>query len=386
MRKLLNALLLALFSGLLVVACSNQEQASSPRPPAAPAAAVTVMTLTPQNIALKPEYIARTAGSRQVEVRARVEGILLTRHYDEGTPVAAGDLLFQIDPRPYEVELARAEAQLERAQAQFRSTQRDWNRAEAVFKKGVISESDKDAALSALELATAEVSVARAEVNAARINLDYTRVTAPISGITSREAVSEGSLVGPDGSAQSLLTTIVSIDPLYVTFSYPDTDFIEQRRLQAISPTAATLQAELLLPDGSLYRHDGVINFTDSVIDTNTSTVQARAVFPNPEQNLLPGQFLRIHLLGLELNNALLVPQEAVLQGSQGTFVYRIDGERRAQAVPVQTGRAIAGQWIITRGLAPGDRIISNGIVKVQPGQVVSISSDNGLSAAGSQP
>jgi membrane fusion protein (multidrug efflux system) len=322
---------------------------------------------------LELEYPGRASGSQEVEVRARVSGILLRRNYQEGNVVEAGSVLFQIDPQPYEVQMERAAASLLQADAQLRSAQRDWDRAEAVFAKGAISASDHDRIQSQLELAQAGAAVAQAEVEAARIDVDYTTVTAPISGITSREAVSEGSLVGPT-EGQSLLTRIVRTDPLYVLFSIPENEFTQLRELRpAAAGTEGVLNAELLLTQGQAAGLSGAVDFTASIIDATTGTVQARAAFANPDNRVLPGQFVRISLKGINQENALLVPQAAVLQGPAGTFVYTVDSGNMVQYTPITTGLAIGRDWIVTSGLEAGMRIVSNGLLKVQPGQPVTV-------------
>jgi membrane fusion protein (multidrug efflux system) len=351
--------------------CSQNEAAeSAPGGAAPPPPEVEVITLAPRSVSLDLQYSGRATGSREVEVRARVDGILLTRSYQEGTMVKAGDKLFEIDPQPYRVALERANAQLQQAQAQLRTAQRDWERAEAVFAKGAISEADHDSIRSAYELAEAGVALARAEREGAEINLGYTTVTAPISGITSREAVSEGSLVGPTQS-MSLLTRIVQTDPLYVVFAIPESEYTSLRRLRPESPEAMPLSARLLLSDGSVGLEGGSIDFTASTVDATTGTVQARAVFPNPGNQVLPGQFARVAVTDINLGDALLIPQAAVMQGPQGTFVLSVDAQNLVQFTPVTTGMAVGTDWLVDSGLQAGMRVITNGLLKVQPGMPV---------------
>jgi membrane fusion protein, multidrug efflux system len=282
--------------------------------------------------------------------------------------VQEGAVLFEIDPQPFAVALDRARAGVQLAQAQLDSAARDWDRAQAVFERGAISASDHDRIRSAYELSEAAMAVARAEQQAAEINLGYTRVTAPISGITSREAVSEGSLVGPT-EGQSLLTRIVKADPLYVLFSIPESEYAGLRRLAPAD--GAPLSAELLSTDGAAMGIPGTVDFTASTVDTTTGTVQARASFANPDASVLPGQFVRVKLTGLNVGAALLVPQAAVLQGPQGTFVYTVDTQNTVQFTPVTTDLAVGSEWLVTAGLASGQRVLSNGLLKVAPGMPV---------------
>jgi membrane fusion protein (multidrug efflux system) len=358
----------ALWLSICLCACSGEpeagaaEQAATGAPPP-----VEVVTLRPRTVMLELEYSGRAMGSQEVEVRARVGGILLRRHYLEGAAVAEDALLFEIDPEPFQVEITRARANVQVAQAQFDSAKRDWDRAQAVFERGAISESDRDRMRSAFELAEAQLAVARAGQEAAAINLSYTKVTAPIAGITSREAVSEGSLVGPT-EGQSLLTRIVKTDPLYVLFSIPESEYAGLRRL---APTGGPLAAELHATDGGVVDIAGTVDFTASTVDVNTGTVQARASFANADTSVLPGQFVRVKLTDLGVNDALLVPQAAVLQGPQGTFVYTVDAQNTIQYTPIVTGLSVGTEWLVTSGLSSGQKVLSNGILKVAPGMPV---------------
>ncbi len=338
-----------------------------------PPASVEVMQVQPANVPLQPEYAANTSGSREVEVRAQVGGILLKQSYDDGAPVQEGQILFQIDPKPYQVRLDQAKAQLGQAQAQLLAADRNWKRAEELFKNQAISEKDRDDALSAEDAAKASVALGQAQVRAAQLDLDYTSVKAPISGVTSQKLVSEGTLIGT-GASDSLLTRISQLDPLYVNFSYPDAEFMRQKELFAhcgINTDNTKLSATMTFSDGTAYAEKGTIDFTGTTVDRDTGSIQARAVFPNPNHTVLPGQFVRIVLDGLVCRNALLVPADAVMQGPQGAFVYKLDQKNAAQVAPVRTGLSVSGNWIVESGLRPGDTVITKGLIKVMPGAVV---------------
>lgn len=359
----------ALWLSLCLCACSGEPEAGTgEQAPAGAPPEVEVVTLQPRDVMLDLEYSGRATGSQEVEVRARVGGILLRRHYQEGAAVEEGAVLFEIDPQPFEVALERAKAGVQLAQAQLDAAERDWERAQAVFEGGAISESDHDRIRSAFELAQAQMAVARTEQEAAAINLGYTKVTAPISGITSREAVSEGSLVGP-AEGQSLLTRIVKTDPLYVLFSIPESEYAGLRNLAPAD--GAPLSAELLSTDGAVMGIPGTVDFTASTIDMTTGTVQARATFANSDTAVLPGQFVRVKLTGLSVAGALLVPQAAVLQSPQGTFVYTVDAQNMVQFTPIETGLAVGTEWLVTSGLVSGQKVLSNGVLKVAPGMPV---------------
>jgi membrane fusion protein (multidrug efflux system) len=355
-------------------ACGKEEKSGSPQGAAPPAAEVGVITLQPRDVPIENEYAGRTAGIREVEVRARVTGIVQKRTYVEGQRVKAGDILFVIDPAPFAVALARAQARLQDAEAQLRQAERDWARVSALFAENAISARERDTSQSTLDLARANLAAAATDVEAARIDLSYTHVEAPVSGITSLEVRSEGSLVGP-GTADSLLTRITQLDPLYVNFSYPDTDALRQRQLLASGELTMVggerLAAELRFGDGTVYGQQGYISFTDSIIDPATGTVRARAVFPNPDASILPGQFVRIVPKGLVRKGAMVVPQAAVMQGPQGSFVYLVGEDSKAKVQPVRTGTTIGSEWLIEEGLKPGDQVIVDGVIKVRPGAPV---------------
>lgn len=366
------AMILVVFG---MMAC-QQEQASAPQPMQMPPPSVDIAEVQEQDIAIRHEYFGRTTGFQEVEIHARVEGILIERNYTEGERVEKGDLLFRIDPNTYEVAVDRAKAQLQQEKARLKDAQRTWNRISKLYEEKTVSESERDNAEYALESSQAGIALAEAELRSAKINLGYTNVKAPISGITSRRVMSEGSLVTP-GMASSLLTRITRTDPIYVIFSYPDSDYIEQQRLieQGVLKKTenAQLQAEIIFPDGSVYEQPGYVDFTETFIDGNTGTVEARAVFPNPSRNILPGQFVRIRLSGLVQTKALLIPPQCVMQDPQGQLVYRLDDQDVAHVVRVETEVVTEEVWMVKQGLSAGDRVISNGLLHVIPEQSVTV-------------
>ena len=360
--------------GLSVAACEEQKSANAGAPAAPPPPEVLLKTVEAKDIPISYEYAGRVAGSREVEVRARVSGILMERTYTEGELVKQGDLLFLIDPAPYEAALAQAEAMLQQQQANLAQADREWKRISALFERNAVSARERDSALSTLELAKATVAGARAELRTARINLDYTRVEAPISGVTSQEAVSEGSLVGT-GQDSSLLTRISQLDPVYVNFAVPDAESLQLRNMQESGaltlPADGRLRVDLRLSDGSAMADAGYVDFTDSTIDPSTGTIRNRAVVANPNRDLMPGQFVRVQVKGMVLRNAVTVPQVAVLQGAQGMMVYVVNGENVATPRPIRIGRAIGDSWLVQDGLKDGERVIVEGVIKVRPGQTV---------------
>ncbi|RFQ39698.1 efflux RND transporter periplasmic adaptor subunit [Pseudomonas sp. ATCC 13867] len=353
-----------------VLQAEDKPAAAAPPPPA-----VTVEVAKSGTVPVTLEYAARTAGYREVEVRAQVSGILQRRTYEEGRPVKEGQVLFRIDPRPYQAALGQAKGSLAQAQARYRQTERDLKRIRELQKKGFASESELDRYISDFEQAKADVEAARANVDAKQIDLNYTTVTAPISGMASKETRSEGSLVAANDPNSSLLTKLTQLDPVYVNFAYPDTeaarlrDGVQSGRLSL--PADGKLSAELRFGDGSKYPVDGVVDFTDSFVNTGTGTVNARAVVPNPKNQLIPGQFVRVLIKGIAHKNAVTLPERALAQGPRGTFVYVVDKDGFARVRQVTTSQTVNGRWIIDAGVDDGDKVIVDGLLKVRPDQPV---------------
>ncbi|SDL79831.1 efflux RND transporter periplasmic adaptor subunit [Pseudomonas indica] len=358
----------------LLTATSAQAADAQPAPPPPE---VVVETAKSEAMPLVLEYSGRTAGYREVEVRAQVSGILQERTYQEGSRVQKGQVLFRIDPRTYEAALARAKGALAQEQARYRQTERDLKRIRELQKKGFASESELDNAVSNFEQSKANVEAAEAEVKARQIDLDYTTVEAPISGITSRETRSEGSLVVASDPNSSLLTQLTQLDPIYVNFAYPDSEAERLRQEMQTGkltlPESGKLNVEVKFGDGSSYPMEGQVDFTDSLIDRGTGTVSARAVVPNPAQKLLPGQFVRVLVKGLTRPDTVTVPERAVSQGPRGTFVYVVDEQGVARVRQVSTGRTANGRWVIESGVDAGDRVIVEGLPKVRPDTPVKI-------------
>jgi len=361
--------------GLPVLFASGLRAEDKPATAAPPPPTVTIEVAKSAPVPMTLEYAARTAGYREVEVRAQVSGILQRRTYEEGRPVKAGQVLFRIDPRPYQAALGQAQGSLAQAQARYRQTDRDLRRIRELQKKGFASESELDRYISNFEQAKADVEAARANVQAKQIDLNYTTVTAPIAGMASKEVRSEGSLVAASDPNSSLLTKLTQLDPVYVNFAYPDTeaarlrDGVQSGKLSL--PGDGKLAAELRFGDGSKYPIDGVVDFTDSFVNTGTGTVNARAVVPNPDNQLIPGQFVRVLIKGITRKSAVTVPERALAQGPRGTFVYVVDKDGFARVRQVTTNQTVNGRWIIDAGVDDGDHVIVEGIPKVRPDQPV---------------
>jgi membrane fusion protein (multidrug efflux system) len=311
--------------------------------------------------------VGQAEGSKEVEVRARVGGILQKRMYNEGEIVRAGAPLFQIDPEPYQIALALAKAQLAQEKARGDQAKREAERLKGLVEQKAISRKEFDDATSTRQLSDASMQLAEAAVRQAELNLSYTLVTAPISGTTGRVARSEGSLITT--GTDSLLTTINQVNPIWVGFSLSDSDLA--RLPDGKLGRGTVTDVRLVLPDGKTYPGKGHINFSATQIDPKLATQQMRAEFDNPQTTLLPGQFVRVKITAGQRDNVFLVPQTAVLQTEKGYFVFIVDKEEKAAIRPVKTGDWIGGNWAILDGLAGGDRVIVDNLLKLRPGSPV---------------
>jgi membrane fusion protein, multidrug efflux system len=330
---------------------------------------VAVGTAASAPLPLQLTYTARAVGSREVEVRARVSGILETRRFVEGSAVKAGDVLFQIDPEPYRAAVAQARGELGVERASLDEATRNRDRIVPLYDKNAVSQRQRDEAVSAFEVAAARVASAEARLKSAELDLGYTSVRAPISGLTSREVRSEGSLVQAGGES-SLLTRIVQTDPLYIEFSVPEEEAALLRARLADQATRKNLQATVLLGNAE-HPEKAPVTFIDNAVESTSGTVIARAVLPNKQGSLLPGQFVRVRLEGVAIEDVVAIPRKAVMMSPQGAFVWVIDANESASFRPVQMGRGAGEQVIITQGLAAGDRYIVEGVMKVAPGAPV---------------
>ena len=350
-----------LLAAALLAACNNH---AAPPPSAPQAMPVAVRVATPGTSPVNLEAVAQTEGVREVEVRARVGGILEKRLYTEGAAVKEGQPLYQIDKVPFEIALAQARAQLVEQQAKAAQAQREAVRLQGLVGDEAISRKEYDDAVSNQAVSKAAVAAAQAAVRDAERNLSYSTVTAPVAGTTSRSLRSEGSLVS---TSDGLLTTIVQLNPIRVRFSLAQGDL---GRFPGGRPSAAT-KVEMILPDGSVYPQPGRLDFAASRIDPALGTLELRAEFPNPKGDILPGEFVRARLTASTRQNVFLVPQAAVLQTDQGRMVMLIGPDGKVAPRPVQTAEWVGQDWVITEGLQAGDKVIVDNLIKLRPGMPV---------------
>jgi membrane fusion protein, multidrug efflux system len=369
----------------LLTACSESAPAGGDAMGAMPAATVNVLSVQPQSVPLLIETPALLAGSREVEIRARVSGILEKRNFNEGANVSAQQSLFSLDAAPFLAAVNRSRAELAAAEARQAQAARTLARLEKLRKDGAVSQQSFDEALSAVDVAKADVKTAEAILQQAQLQLNYTEVRSPIAGVVSQELVSEGTLVsGPE----MLLTHVTQLDPMYVRFSVAERD---QLRLRAEAQSGKVdlpeqWQVKVLLANGDVYNQTGLVDFTDVRINVDTGTSEMKAEIANPDTLLRPGQFVRIQLKGAVRHNAIVVPQKAVLDGGTGKFVYLFapgeQGGTVALMAPVEVGEWVTlngeNGWVIKSGLNAGDTVIVEGMARIFfPGMPVQLASAN---------
>ncbi len=365
-------LLLRLQVGAIALAVAGCGEKAAP--PKAPVPEVGVVTLAPRTLPLVYEQAGQTAGFREVEVRARVSGILLKRLYTEGQRVREGEVLFKIDPDTYKAALDQAKGVLRQKEAALERATQDRDRIVPLFKENAVSRKDFDDANSSFDSARAAVESARANLKQAEINLAYTDVVAPIAGYASKEAKSEGSLVSatPEGG---LLTTISQLDPLYVNFSIAENEMLaynEGVRIGRItSPKNNRMEARVRLADGSLAESRGVLDFTDAKVDARTGTMRARAEFPNPQYRMLSGQFVRVLVSVGDLKDVLAVPERAITQAQATRLVLVVNPQNKVEARPVKLGPVVEGEVVLEGGVKTGERVVVDGLMKARPGTEV---------------
>ena len=385
MMRLFHCLSRYALSGLLLLmtACAQQQPAAPPPPPPK----VTVSQPISRDVVEWEEYTGRLEAVESVEVRARVNGYLQSIHFKNGTTVKQGDLLFIIDPRPYQAELERAKADLGLANARLERTGKDVARAQMLVRSRAVSEEEVDTRVSEQRQTQESVQAARAMVNAAQLNVEFTQVRAPISGRISRNLVSVGNLINGGSTQSTLLTTIVSLDPIYCYFEADERSYLkgmrQARNGDRTNGRAGKQPVYVGLADEEAFPHQGHIDFVDNRLDQNTGTITGRAVLPNPDLLLIPGLFARIRIPAGGKYKALMLPPEAIGSDLSQQFVFVVDAQNLVQYRKVALGPIMDGLRVIRDGLQPDDWVIVNGIQRAKTGAKVDPTRQD---IAGSQP
>lgn len=340
-----------------------------------PAPTVSTIQVQASDVPVKLEYPARVKSVNQVQITAKVAGTLQKKFFKEGTFVKQGDLLYTIDDARYAAAVSAAKAQVSVAEANLDEATKTYNRMKNLLKSQSISQSENDTATSTYLSAKANLAAAKADVKSAEVDYNYTKITAPISGIIGLSGQDLGSYVGTT-TDNTLLTTITQVDPVYVEFSLPDIELLKKRYIVKDSTwnniAKANLPVSIKTTDGTSYEQKGTLDYLDTIVDATTSTIKARATFPNADNILIPGLFVHITIEGLVQKDTVTIPQIALLQDATGTFVYSV-AEGKVTKKPVVTGIAVGDKFIIESGLNNGDVIITSHINKIRPGMPVNI-------------
>ena len=362
----------ALFISAFTSGCRRHPEQSAPPPPT-----VSVVQPVEREVVEWDEYIGRLESPETVEVKARVSGYLDKVHFKEGKEVQKGDLLFTIDRRPYQAEYDRAEAEHQRAESQAELAKNDAERAKRLIATKAVSEEDFDTKTRSYASALAALKAAQAAMDSARLNLNFTELRSPVQGRASRAMVTEGNLIsgGVSGAGATLLTTVVSQDPLYCYVDVDERSILKYIQLRREGKRESALDkpipVEMALADEVGYPHKGFTDFVDNKVDPTTGTLRCRGVFPNPERTLGPGFFARMRIPGSGKYPALLIPDRALNADQAQKFVYVVNAGRKVEFRPVKIGPMIDGLRVVKEGLKPGEQVIVEGLMRVRPGIAV---------------
>lgn len=370
-----KSLIAAISLVALLAACDQGgDEAPAGMAGGMPPAAVSVVTVTPESIAITNELPGRIAPTRIAEVRPRVSGIIVERVFEQGSMVKQGDVLYRIDPEPFRLQVASARATLQRAEAVRLQARQEAQRQSELRERNVASRQQHDNAVAVLAQADADVAAARAGLASAELDLEYAEVKAPIDGRIGRALITEGALVSANSSEN--LATIQQLDPVYADFTQSANQLLELRRalkvgaLTSSDPGEATVR--LLMDDGREYPHAGRLLFSEAAVDATTGQVTLRGEFPNPDGDLLPGMYVRVVIEQGIQPNAIAVPQQAVQRDTGGQAqIYVVADDGSTELRRVSAGRVLGNRWVIDRGLNPGDRVVVEGFQKIRPGAKV---------------
>ncbi|EOA2697377.1 efflux RND transporter periplasmic adaptor subunit [Citrobacter freundii] len=353
------------FSSVIITACDNKPAVKTTMEPE-----VGVVTLAPSSVNIKSELPGRALAFEIAEIRPQVGGIIIKRNFVEGDKVSKGESLYQIDPAPLQARLDSAKGALAKAQATANNVRLTLNRQSALILSNYVSRQDYDTTRSQLNEAQANVAVAKADLEQATINLRYANVTSPIDGISGKSSVTVGALV--TANQENSLVTVQRLDPIYVDLTQSVQDFLRLKEEKAngkIAQQQGKIPVELMLENGKPYRHTGTLEFSDPAVDETTGSVTLRAVFPNPEGEILPGMYVTALLDEGSQQNVLMVPQQGITHNEQGKATALIlDQENVVQLREINAVKAVGNQWLVTAGLRPGDRVIVSGLQRIRPG------------------
>ena len=356
-------------SALILNACKEKESVSAPSPPV-----VLTITVIPRDVPVSVEYVAKTESSQLVNIQARVSGFLDKRMYNEGAVVKQDQMLFQMDDKPFKVQLDQAKAALAQQEAALETARLNLNRVKPLAEQNALSQKDLDDALGHYQSASAAVEQAKAQVETQKLNLSYTTIASPITGVSSSAQQAEGTYISPQNS---LLTTVEALSPIWVNFSLSENemqrfrDQVEKGLL--LPPKDQSYEVEVLLVDDSVFPYKGRITFAEPSYDAQTGTFLIRASVENPDGVLRQNQYVRVRLKGAIRPNAVLIPQRSVQQGSKGQYVWVVGKDNTAEQRPVTVGGWYEDQWFILEGLKADDQVVVDGGLLLQPGMKVTV-------------
>jgi len=356
-------------SALILNGCKEKESVSAPSPPP-----VLTITVIPRDVPVSVEYVAKTESSQLVNIQARVTGFLDKRMYNEGAVVKQDQVLFQMDDKPFKVQLDQAKAALAQQEAALETARLNLNRVKPLAEQNALSQKDLDDALGHYQSAAAAVEQAKAQVETQKLNLSYTTIASPITGVSSSAQQAEGTYISPQNS---LLTTVEALSPIWVNFSLSENemqrfrDQVEKGLL--LPPKDQNYEVEVLLVDDSVFPYKGRITFAEPSYNAQTGTFLIRASVENPDGVLRQNQYVRVRLKGAIRPNAVLIPQRSVQQGSKGQYVWVVGKDNTAEQRPVTVGGWYEDQWFILEGLKADDQVVVDGGLLLQPGMKVTV-------------
>ncbi|MGB3211337.1 MAG: efflux RND transporter periplasmic adaptor subunit [Desulforhopalus sp.] len=354
---------------IYLFACSEEKKATPPPPPPE----VSVVETTSENVPLYYEFVGQTSGLKDIAIRARVEGFLEGVHFQEGSEVKKGDLLYTLESQPFEEKVAARMSGVAEVETMLAKTKGDLARIEPLAKINAVSKSDLDEAVAAYEATRSSLDAANATLRASQIQLSYTKILSPITGIIGRTMAKAGDFVGKNPNPV-ILNTVSQVDTILVTFFLTETQYLQIARItpeQWKQREDKEASFELILIDGSLYKYKGRADFVDRGIDTTTGAILVQASFPNPEKLLRPGQFAKVRVQGRVVKDGILIPQRCVME-TQGLFnVFVVNASNKVEIREIKVGEKIGSLWLITEGLMSGEKVVYEGLQKVKDGAIV---------------